>query len=71
MAVLIEHRDTVLQLEDVVLDARGHQVLTLIPARPVQDEPSGRLQYVLFAVEAGERQEIGRYTLDHTAMRDA
>jgi hypothetical protein len=70
MAV-IDGRGRELVLPDVVIDPRGNQVLPFLPARPVQDQASGKLQYVLYAVDDGQREEIGRYTLDHTAMRDA
>lgn len=71
LSVRNERGEELTQLQDVLVDRRGNQVLSLLPARPVQDDPSGRLEYALYAVEQGRRELIGRYTLEHTAMRDA
>ncbi len=71
IAVLDEGDREVSRVEDVAQDARTGEVITFQSARPTQNEPSGRRQYVLIA--PGERGEriLGRYTLDHTAMREA
>lgn len=71
LAMLDAHGAELLSVEDVVVDPRGNQVLSLLPARPLQDVPSREVEYVLFAVEPGRREVIGRYRLDHTAMREA
>jgi hypothetical protein len=57
------------RMRDVPVDARTGRVMTFIAARPIQDESSMTWQYVLLT--AGGEREIGRYTLQHTAMREA
>jgi putative zinc finger protein len=53
---------------DVSVDRRSGEVMTFLPARPRQGDPSARLQYVLLA--PGDRA-LATYTLEHTAMSEA
>jgi hypothetical protein len=71
IAVLGDQGQEVMRVEDVAYDPRAGEIMAFLPARPVQPMPSGRRQYVLLAGAQGQAREIARYTLDHTAMRDA
>lgn len=66
-----EEEHELLRVDDVAFDPRAGHVVTFLPARPVQNQPSGLRRYVLLAPSPGGEREIGRYTLDHTAMREA
>ena len=71
VAMLDDRARELMRVEDVAHDARTGHVVAFLPARPTQSEPSGRLHYVLIAPEASGERILGRYTLDHTAMREA
>jgi hypothetical protein len=59
----------VVRLQDVSVDRRAGEVMSFIPARPWQNDRSGRLQYVLLSPGAGNHV-LGTYTFEHTAMSE-
>jgi anti-sigma factor RsiW len=59
-----------LRVEDASVDRRAGEVLSFLPARPRQADPSTRVEYVVLAPADGNRI-IGRYTLEHTAPHEA
>lgn len=67
MRVLDASDNEMMSVPDIVVDARARHAIMVIPARPVQAEDSAVTHYVLVA--DGER-EIGRYSMDHTALRE-
>lgn len=73
MRVLDSRDNEMMRVPDIVVDARARHAIIFIPARPVQSEDSGVTHYVLvvphMGMGGGER-ELGRYSMDHTALRD-
>jgi hypothetical protein len=59
------------RVQDVAFDRAAGHVTTVFAARPKQHDPSGRRTFKLFAPTADGERELGRYTMDHTAMREA
>jgi hypothetical protein len=71
-----ERGGELMRVDDVTVDRRTGRVSMLVPARPVQAYPSGRLHYVLIAPaqtpgSAGIERVVGAYTLEHTAMNES
>lgn len=71
IAVFDDQQRQLRRVEDVAFDRRTGQVMTFLAARPVQSEPTERLHFVLVAPTPDGERVLGRYTLDHTAMREA
>lgn len=76
LSVRDERGRELMRIDDVTVDRRAGRVSSFVPARPVQSEPSGRLQYVLIAPArsaggASTERVVGTYTLEHTAMNES
>jgi len=67
MLMLDSSEHEMMRVNDIVIDARSRHAVIFMPARPVQSEDSGTTHYVL-VTPSGE--EIGRYSMAHTAMRE-
>ena len=59
------------RVDDIVVDARQREAILFIPARPVQQEGSGVTHYVLVVPHQDGERELARYSMDHTALREA
>lgn len=71
MRVLDSRENEMMRVPDIVVDARARHAIMFIPARPVQSEESGVTHYVLVVPDiGGGERELGRYSMDHTALRD-
>jgi hypothetical protein len=61
---------TLARVDDIVIDARHHEAILFIPARPVFAEGSALTHYALVTPGTSGDREIARYSMDHTALRD-
>jgi hypothetical protein len=68
MRVLDASDNEMMRVDDIVIDVRAQHAIMFIPSRPVQTEESAVWHYVLVGED---EREVGRYSMDHTALREA
>lgn len=70
MRILDGSFQEMMRVDDIIVDARYRHAVMFIPARPVQSEASAITHYVLVVPNENGDREIGRYSMDHTALSE-